>query len=1318
MAAARPNLLRIAVVVAIWGGLVLAPAQTARAQFYGLNAGELSETVYVDKVDAAVRTHLEQVDTYLASQQWEEAIETLRQLQQSHGGKVVNLTPSRFVNLRDYCHLRILQMGPQGLALYRQRVDPTAETWHRKGVEARDAALLRQVVDELFCSSWTDQALFALGELALEAGDYAAARRHWERIVPSPVSDQPTLRLAIPDTDLALTDIRARLVLTSILEGAVPRADDELTAFERLHPGAEGQLAGRRVAYAPVLRSLLEASREWPQTETAASWSTFAGNPARQAVPAKLTAIGSLEWRRSLEAPPALEGSSARSLGFRPRRVAEDNDQPLSFHPVMYERLVLLAGPTGISAFELETGKPAWRNPIFSDVEGVIGRPRIINRVSVGAPRYTLTVQGHRLYARMGSAITSLANESLTAGPPGYVVCLDLEQQGKELWRRVPQEEGWAFDGTPVADNERVYVAMRRTDVRPQAHVACFDAESGRTMWTQKVSAAETPARGQFDEITHNLLTLERDALYFNTNLGTVASLETKDGRIRWITQYRRNTHSDLSRPAAQFYRDLTPAVFANGRVYVAPSDSPSILALEAATGQIIWETHHAEDAVHLLGVGGGRLVASGDRLWWIDVESGQVVGRWPDGPSPRGFGRGLLAGDQVLFPTREEIFVFDQRTGKPAPAISLAAQFEGVNGGNLLWANDYLLLTTANRLRGHELIVFSPLSRLRKKLREELTAYPNSALLHVRLAKCEAALGNVAEAIELFHQAQAQADRLHGLEAALVHQLVRGQLYELHERQANEYRQHGEWEPALAAFEQALAVAPTKASRLDSLLAAAETALDGGHFDRAGHWYECVLADDELRTLPVVHDPTWTTEAGVFAQLRLERLTREQPAAAAPSEQAARLASFLTPVGPSRMESTPAAAPLELPLARMSPRGWPSRLVAVQEVSGAARYGLYHQSSNLHCVSLESGSTLWSAPSEQPAQWAGAADDSIVWLTLDRAVCVDAAKGQPNWTAELPRGFPLARAHVSDSSAEFTLSARERAAPAVLAVGRLIVSRPLVGLSALDLKTGATAWTYAPAEGRLVGGPVVIADEILVTTAAPDDVVQLDARTGALLARWPAAGHSQRPPVVIHERRALTVSAAGRIQMWDRSTGRTVWSRAAAATRVSSADPDVLANADHVIVFVAGRGLQCLEPSDGRLRWQTDDASDPRAGGQPAVLAGLDHRAVYAVWDQRLRAFDLQTGRPLWQRLLSDRALTWQVERSGAYLACWPQWSPGQSTYDVWLLAADTGRPLQHMPFVAPADATRIVLAGDRLVVTSPQRSWLLAGDNRAAAP
>src|SRR6185295_8436647 len=95
----------------------------------------------------------------------------------------------------------------------------------------------------------------------------------------------------------------------------------------------------------------------------------------------------------------------------------------------------------------------------------------------------------------------------------GALVCLDLRTQGGLVNRLVPDDK-WAFEGTPVCDGNNVYVAMRYSDVRPQSHVACYDAQLGRLRWRRLICSAETIGRGQADEATQNLLTLVGDTLY------------------------------------------------------------------------------------------------------------------------------------------------------------------------------------------------------------------------------------------------------------------------------------------------------------------------------------------------------------------------------------------------------------------------------------------------------------------------------------------------------------------------------------------------------------------------------------------------------------------------------------------------------------------------------------------------------------------------------------------------------------------------------------------------------------------------------------
>jgi outer membrane protein assembly factor BamB len=660
--------------------------------------------------------HLERAKACLAEHQWDDAVETLRQVMENAEGKLLAVTTWRYVSLSDACQMRLAALPPEALTLYRRRVDPVAEKWYEEGIAGRDAKLLNNVVQQAFASTWGDKALMALGEIRLEEGDFSAARWCWERILPvkAPPGEVNTWP-GYPDSTLDPAAVRARLVLVSILEGSPSRAREELSEFVRLHGDARGRLGGREVVYSAALAELLNQSALWPKAKPGPDWPTFAGSPARNAIAPELIDVAGVQWRARLRQPtpplpaPPEPHSSA---------VADNLAAPLAFHPAISQGRVFAADQAEIFAFRTDTGQPAWGDggaSIYRDpqtgapAEATVAMPGLGE--ALGTPRFTLTIADGRLYARMGLPITNPSQQPGVSIAAGCIVCLDLRAEGKLLWR-VPAEEGWAFDGTPVVAGARLFAVMRRSDIRPQAHVACFDATTGRMRWRQFVCAAETPARGALAECTHTLLTLAGGTIFVNTNLGAVASLAVEDGRINWLSLYPRVRSGNLLRMDAHWQRDLNPCLFDHGRLYVAPADSPRIYAFDAATGQILWPGRHddrpveapvqdpLDDVVHLLGVSGDCLIASGHKLYWIDIagpRAGNIVHVWPEGEDKLGYGRGLLAGPYVLWPTREKIYVFHQQTARLKKEIELAPL--GVRGGNLLVADGRLLIATSSEL-------------------------------------------------------------------------------------------------------------------------------------------------------------------------------------------------------------------------------------------------------------------------------------------------------------------------------------------------------------------------------------------------------------------------------------------------------------------------------------------------------------------------------------------------------------------------------------------------------------------------------------------
>jgi len=703
------------------------------------------------------------VRDFVAAGQWDEAVERLRQVMQTHGDALYAIpNPAaeeaawrgmRFVTVRDYCHMQIAQLPEEALDLYRSRVDPRAQQWLDEGKQTRNKLLLRRIADHLFCSSYGDDALLLLGELALERGHFDAARRYLEQISPRfrqpdgaplwnlSVAGSPeevwqklepmigdgrvsTAWRSYPDTDLPLADIRARLVLVSILQGARERAAWELKLFRRLHPEAEGRLAGRTTVYAEALARMLDESESWPDPPQPAGWHTFAGSPRRNKTARGYPPLRGLVWDPIDLGEPIRARYAAGQF-----RIGEDADSLLSYHPVVADDLLLIAGERRIRAFDLRTGKPAWDTGrgkedappgTFFEIERQdYGIRDYRSRPQFGAARFTLTVHGGKLYARIGDPVTNRGGEDTLAPRINYLVCLDLRAQGRQVWKIRPDasktdvDEAWSFEGTPLADDRHVYVALRRGGVSPQAYVACYDAQTGRRIWLRKICDSPKPVPGTADEVTHNLLTLAEDAIYYNTNLGAVAALRKDDGAVRWVHVYQRETKLDLFQMAGHRFRDLTPCLYHEGTIVAAPQDSRYLLGLDAAHGVPLWRSVPC-DAVHLLGVAGGRLIASGRGLYWFDMLGGSVQWVWPEGTllasstrrtGLQGWGRGVVAGGDVLWPVRRnepsrphQVLFFSARTGQQSRE-PLELSLHGAEAGNLMVADEHLLIASATKL-------------------------------------------------------------------------------------------------------------------------------------------------------------------------------------------------------------------------------------------------------------------------------------------------------------------------------------------------------------------------------------------------------------------------------------------------------------------------------------------------------------------------------------------------------------------------------------------------------------------------------------------
>ena len=264
-------------------------------------------------------------------------------------------------------------------------------------------------------------------------------------------------------------------------------------------------------------------------------------------------------------------GAGGESLAKNePDAAVRESQRPLSCYPIVTGSVILFADGAGIHAADLATGKPAitangllHRNESADEKGGQVPLGAA-GGVARGVPRLTLDAADGVVYARVGTLATSRA-QATQASASDRIIGLDLRREGL-LTFQSPREDGaWAFDGAPVSDGRRVFVAMRRSDITPHAYVACFDAATGIRQWRTPIGAADTIGGGAADEITHNLLTLvgESDLFQYKSRPGGRARCRQRrhllDQPLR--SADRQNVYAGCRRAAAFRSRSLAVRV-------------------------------------------------------------------------------------------------------------------------------------------------------------------------------------------------------------------------------------------------------------------------------------------------------------------------------------------------------------------------------------------------------------------------------------------------------------------------------------------------------------------------------------------------------------------------------------------------------------------------------------------------------------------------------------------------------------------------------------------------------------------------------------
>ncbi len=659
--------------------------------------GSRRETVTILESTVATR-HFTGVLDLLEKEQWDDALEVLDDLALRYEGHVVHLGGRRYLDAALAAQLIQLALPDAARRRLQQKRDQQASRLLTTAIQTRDSPSLEQILKRFCASRHAAEAVRYLAEWAWEDGDLQLAVWYWRmlrpRTDPGENGTVPAIHFELPASDMAPEMMTARLITAEAFLQDDLAVEKQMADFEQKYSNRQGHLFGESGRLLDLLRRMISESRHWDVFCGDQSWAGIGLRADRNAViPYDIDVIAP-QWQLTLDLSPF-----APRLTHAKLIAADGIPQTV---PVVHDGIVYLQDRGHLRAVRLRDGTEPWPSgtgdgTIYRDLE-----PASLQRPYLGNPLFSPTVHEGRLFALIGLPVTIVASREPRAVAQ-ELISLDVRSgQGKLLWRVTADElvktGQWRFSGPPVADAKSVYIALRQSQPELLMGIASIDRKTGRLNWFRPVCGILAEAPSHYHIVTSDFLTLAVGRLFLATGAGCVICLDTEQGRLNWAVKddpQRWSLHADTIHPEPSG----RPAVYHRGRIFAVQRDNHTVQCFDAGTGFVEWKQTIPSRIDHVVGVRGGLLILDGRQLWGLSADTGTV--QWQTGTDDaagQGAGPALIAGKDVLWNTKEDLFVVDLVSGTIVRRIPLRAGF-GLTGGRLSIAGDRLLLSSSQQI-------------------------------------------------------------------------------------------------------------------------------------------------------------------------------------------------------------------------------------------------------------------------------------------------------------------------------------------------------------------------------------------------------------------------------------------------------------------------------------------------------------------------------------------------------------------------------------------------------------------------------------------
>jgi outer membrane protein assembly factor BamB/outer membrane protein assembly factor BamD (BamD/ComL family) len=504
-----------------------------------------------------------------------------------------------FVPSARYAQMRLLAFPQRELAYYRTLKDAEAEQLFRRAQRHNSLQDFAEVAERYLATTWGSEALFVLGNSALDEGTYELARYYFEQI-----------RDYHRQTNIDPLDLLLRL------------------ADCHRHLGDE---AGYAAVKAEILK-LKEAGAEKARKYLANldAWKKPEAKPFEQRRSPDYVSLNDY-------APmprPETQLSSKRFVWKIPLPRSQ-RDLVSYILPTVAGNRVIYRYKNTVACRSLLNGEEKWN---YAPTGFLDWFDRFLQaRCGTGTMMF---YPDQDVLVHDGLVFTSIVK----SGPS--LVALDM-LTGQLQWAAGPmvamqeQDARIRYLCAPTAGLNCVYAPYVYDEIAGEAHISsevgmtCFDSRTGKILWKNQL-ARLTPRKLTISRIERKIRlyssppTISGGVIYHCTNAGVFTALDAASGQVRWTTRYPHGELlHDMEEPQAHLWANRAPIV-KDGRVYITPVDSTLCYCLDAITGKVLWAAGiGSQDIIRsLVGVSSdGNLVLQGVMLMHlVDAKTGKEL--------------------------------------------------------------------------------------------------------------------------------------------------------------------------------------------------------------------------------------------------------------------------------------------------------------------------------------------------------------------------------------------------------------------------------------------------------------------------------------------------------------------------------------------------------------------------------------------------------------------------------------------------------------------------------------------------------------------